>query len=151
MQKTKPDFELKGLILNYGIFDLSLSGSVRSKISSEFPILNYKHATEFLKAILPGKSVEERQHPLISPFYADLGSMKLPPAIFVCGTDDILMEDSILLATRWQIAGGEAVLKVCPGASHGFMLFPPDQYPMAGKTLGEIGNFIKAKGNQVKV
>lgn len=31
--------------------------------------------------------------------------MKLPPALFLCGTEDCLMEDSVLMAARWQMAG----------------------------------------------
>ena len=53
--------------------------------------------------------------------------MELPPALFLCGTEDLLPEDTIIMATRWQMAGAEAETRLFPGAPHGFVAFPPDQ------------------------
>jgi acetyl esterase/lipase len=48
----------------------------------------------------------------------------LPPALFLCGTDDPLLDDTLLMSMKWMIAGGEAVVKIYPGAPHGFTVFP---------------------------
>jgi acetyl esterase/lipase len=52
--------------------------------------------------------------PDISPLYADLPG--LPPAITV-GTDDPLLDDSLLLSARWIAAGNPAELAIYPGRS----------------------------------
>jgi acetyl esterase/lipase len=41
--------------------------------------------------------------------------MKCPPAIFTCGTLDPLLDDSVLMATKWTMSGADAVLKLYPG------------------------------------
>lgn len=43
--------------------------------------------------------------------------LKCPPAIFTCGTLDPLLDDSVLMATKWTMSGAEAVLKLYPGVS----------------------------------
>lgn len=52
---------------------------------------------------------------MISPLYADLNSMTLPPALFTCGTLDPLLDDSILMSAKWTMSGAESILKVYPG------------------------------------
>lgn len=41
--------------------------------------------------------------------------LKCPPAIFTCGTLDPLLDDSVMMATKWTMSGAEAVLKLYPG------------------------------------
>lgn len=52
---------------------------------------------------------------MISPFFANLMKMKLPPAIFTCGTLDPLLDDSVCMSAKWMMSGAEAVLKIYPG------------------------------------
>ncbi|KAJ5607967.1 hypothetical protein N7537_004586 [Penicillium hordei] len=47
----------------------------------------------------------------------------LPPALFLCGTEDPLLDETILTSSKWSIAGGEAIVKIYPGATHGFTAF----------------------------
>lgn len=91
----------------------------------------------FQKAFLPDQTPVELKDPAISPFYQDLTSLKLPPALFVCGTQDCLMEDSVMMASRYQMSGNLAILKLFPGCPHGFNVFPPDKIP-AAKECREI-------------
>jgi acetyl esterase/lipase len=44
-----------------------------------------------------------------------MSKIKAPPAIFTCGTLDPLLDDSVLMATKWTMSGAEAVLKLYPG------------------------------------
>jgi len=64
-------------------------------------------------------------HPSISPYYENLEQFRgrLPHALFTCGTEDPLLDDSVMMATRWLMAGGEACLKIYSGAPHGFLGF----------------------------
>ena len=50
--------------------------------------------------LTPGMTEEQRHDPAVSPLYADLS--RLPPALFVVGAKDMLLEDSERMAVRWQ-------------------------------------------------
>jgi len=78
--------------------------------------------TWFNDQFVPSRGPEERRHPDISPLYADLSGM--PPARFVVGTEDPLLDDSLLMAARWRSAGNPAVLEVVAEAVHGFIAYP---------------------------
>jgi len=69
----------------------------------------------YVAAYLPSTSEADRRNPDISPFYANLKELKCPPAIFTCGTLDPLLDDSVLMATKWTMSGADAVLKLYPG------------------------------------
>ena len=98
---------------------------------------------EFINAFVPNTTPEERRDPSISPFYADLSNMKLPPALFTCGTEDCLLEDTVMMAVRWQMAGAQAVVKLFPGAAHGFIAFPKAESAVEGREC--INQYLKAK------
>ena len=48
---------------------------------------------------------EERRDPDISPLYADLSDM--PPALFLVGTADPLLDDTLFMERRWRCAATE--------------------------------------------
>jgi len=107
-------------------------------------ILNNKIMDEFVKAFLPGKTLEAMKDPSISPYYEDLTPYrgKLPSAFFTCGTDDPLLDDSVAMATKWMISGGEAVIRIFPGMPHGFIAFG-DVLEEARKALEDTKTYIK--------
>jgi acetyl esterase/lipase len=78
---------------------------------------NLADAHSYREAYLPSTTEDDRRDPDISPFYADLKKLKCPPAIFTCGTLDPLLDDSVLMATKWTMSGAEAVIKLYPGTS----------------------------------
>ena len=49
----------------------------------------------------PDKS--KRRDPQVSPLYGHLSGM--PPAIFTVGTEDALLDDSLLMHAAWTAAG----------------------------------------------
>ena len=106
-------------------------------------ILTPDMARECNNALLPNTTPEQRRDPSISPFYADLSSMKLPPALFTCGTEDCLLEDTVMMAVRWQMSGAEAVVKLFPGAAHGFIAFQKAESAAEGWNC--IAQFLKEK------
>ena len=71
--------------------------------------------------------------------------MELPPASFLCGTEDCLLEDTIMMATRWQMAGAEAVARLFPGRRMGWLRFPPDQAVSAKEGMEIIKEPLKGK------
>ena len=112
-------------------------------IHKPMAVLTPEIISKFVEAFLPSTTPEERRDPSISPFYADLGNMKLPPALFTCGTEDCLLEDSVMMATRWQMAGAEAVVRLFPGAVHGFIAFEKAESAIEGRKY--IEQFLKEK------
>ncbi|MCJ1228489.1 hypothetical protein MMC12_005150 [Toensbergia leucococca] len=138
--KSRPAFHFLGLVLNYGAYDLSFLPQARN-----FPkplLLNLQAMMSFMDAFCPGLSSEERSHPSISPFYQDLSGLKLPPALFTCGTEDCLLDDTMMMALRWQMNGAEAVVRLLPAAPHGYLGFPRDTVENADEGLKIVREFL---------
>ena len=49
----------------------------------------------YLAVYLPDTTAEQRKDPAMSPLYADLAKLSLPPALFTCGTSDPLLDDTM--------------------------------------------------------
>lgn len=145
--RTHPTFTLPGgLLLHFGAYDLTRLPSVYAMPLA--PVLPLTSFTRFADTFLPGTSAAQRKHADISPLYEDLGKFRvagggsrLPTALFTCGTQDPLIDDSVLMAARWGMAGGRQVLRVFPGAVHGFLGLGGG-YEQAGRGLMETGMFI---------
>lgn len=107
--------------LVYGAYDLSMTPSQRAwgdrNLVLSRPLIDY-----FAGAFAPGRSLEQRRAPEISPLYADLRD--LVPALFTVGTLDPLLDDTLFMETRWHAAGNTCELRVWPDAVHGFNAFP---------------------------
>lgn len=120
---------LRGLILHYGCFSLRWLPSVYSFAKREpHLVLSLETMTEFQNAFLgKGWTQEMLDDPNVSPLYADLPSLrhKLPPALFTCGTEDYLLDDTLFMSSRWLSAGAEAVVAIVKGAAHGYTTFDP--------------------------
>ena len=128
------------------MYDLSMLPFIRN-IARPLATINKAIIGAFLDALLPNTTPEQRRDPSISPFFADLYSMKLPPAVFLCGTEDCLLEDTVLMATRWQLAGGETIMRLFAGAPHAFTMLPPDTSESAKEGLELIAQFLEEKIN----
>lgn len=121
--RTRPSFAFRALVLSYGVYDLS--GFLPQAHTLQNPaVLTLSTMTAFVEAYTPRTSPMERKNSAISPLYADLAALKLPPALFTCGTADILLDDTVLFGAKWAMAGGESVVKIYPGAPHGMTAFP---------------------------
>ena len=103
-----------GAALTYGFFDLSLTPSARNW-GDRMLVMNTDLCRWFADAYASGADLTD---PDVSPMYADLAG--LPRALFIVGTQDPLLDDSVLLASRWAAAGNSTELMVVPGAAHGF-------------------------------
>ena len=89
---------------------------------------------------------EDRDDPDVTPLLARLHDM--PPAIFVVGTLDPLLDDSLFMAARWEAAGHETELHVFPGGPARVRQLPNaggdgrdesgEQFPERGAGVGAI-------------
>jgi len=108
-------------VLQYGGFDLSMTPSQRLWGERNL-VLSGPIMTWFGDQFVPGRDREQRRDPDISPLFADLSDM--PPAIFTCGTQDPLLDDTLFMEARWRQAGNATELRLWPEAPHGFVSFP---------------------------
>ncbi|KXG54113.1 Alpha/beta hydrolase fold-3 [Penicillium griseofulvum] len=149
LMRSRPSYKLSGLVLPYGLFDLGL-GLPTVAASTKPLMINLEIMERFNNAYVPGMSTAERRRPCVSPLYEDLQALvaassvgSLPPALFLCGTDDPLLDDTIMMSAKWSIAGGEAIVKIYPGATHGFTAFPG--LPVAEEANAVTLDFIMDK------
>ncbi|MDP3747087.1 MAG: alpha/beta hydrolase fold domain-containing protein [Phenylobacterium sp.] len=80
------------------------------------------HLEWMIEQFTPSLSPEDRRRPDMSPLFADLRG--LPPALFVVGSADILLDDTLFLAARWASCGNATDLEIYPEAPHGFNALP---------------------------
>lgn len=125
-QTRYSDFRFKGLLLHFGCYSMIWTPFVYNFLKSEVLVLDRDLMDHYIDVFLPGMTDEEKRHPSVSPLFADLDKLrgKLPPALFTCGTEDCLLDDTMFMSTKWLMAGGEAVIKIIPGAPHGYIMFP---------------------------
>lgn len=109
---------VRGLVLFYGVYDLRGTPSVVNWGSRNM-ILSTEVMTWFYNNIEPDAAA--RATPALSPLLADVSAM--PPARFIVGTEDPLMDDTLFMASRWHLAGNVTELDVYPGGVHAFDAF----------------------------
>ncbi|PGH01215.1 hypothetical protein AJ79_07986 [Helicocarpus griseus UAMH5409] len=148
---THPDakfsqYQLRGLILHFGVFDLSWTPSVLNFNRDPPYVIGLADMVHYREAFLPDPTTNYKD-PSISPlhfnFYALPEDTKLPAAYFTCGTEDLLLDDTMFMSTKWQMAGGEAIVRIVPGAPHGFIGTPEGMYPGTKETKEESYQFSR--------
>ncbi|KAF9893945.1 hypothetical protein FE257_008916 [Aspergillus nanangensis] len=151
LMRSRPSHSLAGLVLQYGVYDLALGLPAASTSTKPF-MINFDIMSGFAKAFLPDMSISDRRDPRVSPLYEDLKGLvadpatgaALPPAIFMCGTEDPLIDDTIMMSVKWSVAGGEGIVKIYPGAAHGFTGMP-------GLPVGDEANAVAVQFVQEKL
>lgn len=141
-------FSLKGIILHYGVYNLLYSPSVVLFHKPKTLVLDRDIMLEYAKALIPDMSLEERRDANLSPLYADLERLrgKSPPALFTCGTEDMLVDDTVFMSSKWMMAGGETIVKIVPGACHGYTYYPRDaKGATSAQGLDATVDFMKTK------
>lgn len=127
----------KGANLTFGCFDLGMTPSMRA-FGDTGPTLLTRDVVKFVNRFIPDGA--DLREPDISPLYGDLGG--LPDALFVVGTRDGLLDDSLFMHGRWMAAGNQAEMGIYPGGAHGFIAFPGE---LAQKALAQIDRFFLAR------
>lgn len=112
-----------GVNLVFGVYDWGRSPSQRGiRPVDAIDLLDPIGIEFFTGCYLPGLTDDQRRESSISPAFADLRA--LPPALMSVGTADHLLDDTLMLASRWAAAGSEVDLLVLPEMPHGFMAVP---------------------------
>lgn len=135
---------LVAIVASYGIFDLTYTPSMLEH--KRDIILSKEGMMNFVDAAFGHIPKLERKDPLFSPIYADLHHM--PPALFLTGNVEPLMDDSVFMAARWQLAGNKTELHVVDGACHAFTIIQMGDITTEG--INTIVNFLEGRGSSVK-
>lgn len=125
-----------GVVLNYGMFDLAMTPSAR-RWGPRYLVLSTPVIDWFCTNLAQGRIA--RDDPALSPLHADLAG--LPPALFQCGTLDPLLDDTLFMAARWQVAGNRVETALWPGGVHGFDLF---EQPLAAEGFARQDSWVNA-------
>ncbi|KLU85658.1 hypothetical protein MAPG_04680 [Magnaporthiopsis poae ATCC 64411] len=153
LAKARPQAaaKLAGLVLVYGCFDLSLSTpSMVTNVPGSTALVDRDNMKACVEGFLPPSlaTPEQRRASELSPLYEDLSGVaanmpggKLPPALFICGTADPLLDDTVLMSSKWMATGSDAMVKIYPGAPHGFDIFP-GVVKEAGEALETVHQFL---------
>ncbi|KAF5689242.1 lipase esterase [Fusarium circinatum] len=120
--------QIAAICAGYGIYDLTYTPSLLSHKRNI--VISREIMMKFCEAAFGHIPFCDRKRPDISLLYADLGN--LPPAHFLVGNTEPLLDDSIFMAAKWVNAGSEADLHVVEGACHAFTLFPLGEVTDAG-------------------
>jgi acetyl esterase/lipase len=105
-------------------------------------VIDHAVMSKYIEALLPNTTIEERRHPSISPFFKDIRGMKLPPALFTCGSEDPLLDDTVFMGAKWQAWGNEAIIKIYNGAPHGYIGNAPGTIPSVQEGLDDTVTFV---------
>lgn len=85
-------------------------------------------------------------NPLVSPVYADFQGF--PPLLVQVGSEEILLDDSLLLAEKAKADGVDVTLKIWDGMFHVWQALG-DLIPENKKTFEEIGQFVRTRFENV--
>ncbi|MEO1001199.1 MAG: alpha/beta hydrolase fold domain-containing protein [Pseudomonadota bacterium] len=124
-----------GAVLNYGCFDAAMTPSARGWGERKL-VLSTPTIAFFAETVDPAGAM--RADPAGTPLKADLSGM--PDALFQVGTEDPLLDDSLMMAARWAGAGAGAELAVYPGGIHAFDAFP--ELPIAREFQARQAGFV---------
>ncbi|KAF2630216.1 alpha/beta-hydrolase [Macroventuria anomochaeta] len=141
---STPSFAFRGLLLHFGCYDLS-GFLPHVEHHEKHLVIDHDVMAAYINALLPNTTIEQRRDPSISPFFKDIRGLKLPPALFTCGSEDPLLDDTVFMGAKWQMWGNEAVVKIYNGAPHGFIGNPVGTIKSVEEGLLDSVAFVKAK------
>lgn len=122
---------------SYPIYDLTYTPSLLRH--EREAVLSRGGMMRFVDTAFPNITGEMRKDGSVSSLYTDLKDM--PPALFLCGTEDPLVDDSVFMGYRWHLAGNESEVVLVPGAWHAFTLIPAGEVTEEG--LEDLVKFAK--------
>lgn len=102
-------------VMEFGVYDLS--GTPSAQEETDHDVLSATVLRGMMDVAHPELSPTQRRDPDLSPLYADLAG--LPPVLFGVGTADHLVDDTLFLERRWDMANRNTTLLVYPDAPHG--------------------------------
>jgi acetyl esterase/lipase len=125
-----------GLYLLSPWLDMTSAGLSYDKVSARDPICS-RQVMEAYAAIFLGS---KRDDHFTSPVRAELAG--LPPMLIQVGTEEVLLSDSLTLASRAALAGVDVTLRVWAGMPHVWPMFHP--FVRAGlPAIEEAGQWMR--------
>ncbi|MEM6484147.1 MAG: alpha/beta hydrolase [Pseudomonadota bacterium] len=114
--------------------DLTCSGETQEPGVADDPMLTKEKLLEMASAYAPG----DANNPIASPLFADLTG--LPPLLIFCGTREVLLSDSTMLAEKARASGVTTDLHVEEGLVHVWQTLP---IPESAESLAVISAFTE--------
>lgn len=108
---------LRALVINYGVFDPSLSYPSCEAFGDGSYLLSSHEMKQFWSNYL--RDTQDARDPLAAPILADLDN--LPPAFFAITELDVLRDENLRMAARLRDAQTEVKQIVYPGTVHSFL------------------------------
>lgn len=127
---------LDAIVASYGIYDLTYTPSLLQH--SRNIVVSKQGMIDFVEAAFGHIPESNRKDPVYSPLYANLRQM--PPALFLTGEIEPLIDDTLFMAARWKNSGNETSLKIISGAPHGFTIIKMGDITLEG--IHVIKDFI---------
>ena len=119
--------------------DLALTGESLQRDNAKDPVISIDRAERNAALYLAGA---DPRAPYASPLYGDPAG--LPPTLFLVGSDELVLDDSLRMADRMRTAGCKVELDVAPNMFHAWHLFSR-LLPQARQTIARIGSFLQSK------
>ena len=137
LRETDPGLKLRGLLLNYGVFDANLTTSSYEEFAEGY-FLTREKMRFYWDCYCPRPA--DRLNPLASPVRGDLRG--LPPVLLHVAELDVLAAENHAMAARLRDAGVEVQSRLFPGTAHGF-LRAVNHVGAAREAVAEAGAWLK--------
>ena len=137
LRETDPGLKLRGLLLNYGVFDADLSTPSYEEFAEGY-FLTREKMRFYWDCYCPRPA--DRLNPLASPLRGDLRG--LPPVLLHVAELDVLAAENHAMAARLRDAGVEVQSRLFPGTAHGF-LRAVNHVSAAREAVAEAGAWLK--------
>jgi len=116
LRETDPDLALRGLLLNYGVFDSRTDTASYDEFATGHTLTREK-MDFYWRCYAPREA--DRLHPLAAPLRADLAG--LPPCLLHVAELDVLSGENHAMEARLRDAGVAVEATTFPGVLHGFL------------------------------
>ncbi|MBR0683334.1 alpha/beta hydrolase [Roseomonas eburnea] len=116
LRETDPGLPLRGLLLNYGVFDSRMDTASYDEFATGHTLTREK-MDFYWRCYAPREA--DRLHPLAAPLRADLRG--LPPCLMHVAELDVLASENFAMEKRLREAGVEVEATTFPGVLHGFL------------------------------
>ena len=124
--------------------DLALTGQSHATKAKTEAILNKDVLHEWALCYTDESNLT---NPLVSPIHGDFHGF--PPLLIQVGSEEILLDDSTLLAEKAKSAGVDVTLKIWDGMWHVWQALG-DLIPENKKTFEEIGQFVQRQFGRIE-
>lgn len=139
LRETDPGLKLRGLLLNYGVFDSRLDTPSYEEFATGHTLTREK-MDFYWRCYAPREA--DRLHPLAAPLRAELAG--LPPCLLHVAELDVLASENFAMEKRLREAGVEVEATTFPGVLHGF-LRSIGHVKQADRAIAEAGDWLRRK------